>query len=171
MRRLLDGLGVGLQIGPQTTGGHRIQAGEDPGVLHPELEGAVTAHRMSGQTPARGARQRAVVPVDILHQVVRDERFPVSGGRRARVHAALVLREGIRHHHDQLARAFGIGAIDRTLDIDEMLPVQTEPTRIGVGEAMQKVKHGIAALGLPRVAGREVHRYHSVRAVALEISH
>ena len=67
----------------QAAGVHRIEAGKHVGVLHPDPQCAVSAHRMARQPPAFAPRQRAELLVDPANQIARHERFEIAhrGGR------------------------------------------------------------------------------------------
>src|ERR1019366_4435285 len=54
---------------------HDVEAAENVRVLHANAAGAVAAHRMTGQSPARTLGNRAVVGVDVADNIARDELF------------------------------------------------------------------------------------------------
>lgn len=71
------------------TGGHRKQAGEDFRMLHADAKCSIAAQRMTGEAAAHPIRNRAVVAIDVIDQFNSDERFPIPGGLRAGIEAAI----------------------------------------------------------------------------------
>jgi hypothetical protein len=47
---------------------------------------------------------------------------------------------------------------------------RTEPSVIGIAEAMKDVQHGVATSHIPRVAGRQIYRHHAIRYVTFEVA-
>src|SRR6185437_9246641 len=107
---------------------------------------------MPCETAAGWCRESAVMAVDVSHQVMGYETFPVTGGYRVREHAALVDGIGVGHHEDHLVsaafrhRLIGHGGHGSVCAQKARLQAGAEPAFIGVGVAMEQVNHRIAAV-------------------------
>jgi len=70
----------------QTAGAHDVEAAEHVGMLHAEASRAVSPHGVTRQAAALAVWDRAVMGVDVGHDIVDDEILEVPGGHRARIH-------------------------------------------------------------------------------------
>ncbi len=61
-------------------GAHQIEGAEHVRMLHADPRRAVTPHRVAGQTAAPPIRDRAIVGVDVGHEVVGDEGLEITCG-------------------------------------------------------------------------------------------
>src|SRR6185437_10493122 len=118
-----------------------------------DARGAVAAHGVADDSAAGAVGNGAVVRVDVGDQVVGDELFKIAGGDRTRVHGAVVHGLGVGQDDDHLFRALGEGAFDGLGHVDFVRPL------LGAnGVAVQRIDHGIAAVLVPGVAGRQEHK-------------
>ena len=161
--------GPGVHGENHAAGAERVNAREDVGGFHPDADRAVAAHRVPGQSAALHLGDRPVVPVDVGHQILRDEAFPIARGRRRRVHAALVPRVRVGHHDDHLARAGRERLVDDLGYADEMLDA-AEPAIIIVGVAVKEIHHRIAATRRRRITGRQIDRNVAIGRIAFEVA-
>src|SRR5206468_11095864 len=103
---------------------------------------AVSAHEVTGQTPAYALGDRAVMAIDVGDKILSDEALPIARGGRVRIHAAFVQGVRVGSDDDQLAEALGggkpVGAFGKI----------GEPAGEGVVASavpMQQVNHWITA--------------------------
>ncbi len=84
--------------GHQAAGAQGVNTGEDIRVLEADAHGAIATHRVSCKAPALGFGDRAIVRVDIGHQIAGNKFVPVSGGDGIGIHAAHVDGVSAGHH-------------------------------------------------------------------------
>lgn len=139
----------------QAAGAHGVDGGEDAGKLHGDAQGTVATEGVARQAAAVAAGQRAVTGVDIGDQFAGDVGFPVAGGDRGGVATPAEGIEGVGHDDDHLGGASRGGAIENLGQVDPVF-AQAEPLVIAVGEAVEHIDHGVAALGVFCIAGGQV---------------
>ena len=106
------------------------------GCFMPMRRRAVAAHRVADQAAAHAVGNRAVVRVDVGHDIVRDELLEVAGRDRARIHRPVVDRLGVGQHHDHLLRALRERAFDGLRHVDLVRPLLRAD-----GIAVQRIDH------------------------------
>src|SRR5581483_7443307 len=132
------GIAFGIEIRGEAAGAQDVDAGEDTGIFHGEPDGSVAAHGVAGKAAAGGRGEAAVVAVDVRHEVARDVGFPIAGGHRVGVHAALIDVVGVGHDDDHfLGGAAGDGFIgdggeSRAGALESGLGVGAVPTFVGI---------------------------------------
>src|SRR5437867_420985 len=105
---------------------------------------------MADQTSALAIRNRSVMTVDIAYQIAGHESLEVPGSHRARIHRTVVKRFGVGQHDDHFPGTLGECALDRLRNAYLLDPL------LGTNRiAVQRIDHGIAAVGALRVAWRK----------------
>src|SRR6516225_2914011 len=121
-------------------------------MLHADAQSAIATHGVPGKAATGRFRNGAIVCVDIGDEFGRDKFFPVACGNRTGIHTALVTSEGIRRNENNFAVTGGLQCfVDDGREIDPMFG-RAVPLVVAVGEPVEKINNGIAAMFIGGVA-------------------
>ena len=112
----------------------------------------------------RAIRQRAVVRIDVRHDIVRDEVLKIPRRHGARIHRTVMDGLRIGQNDDHLLCALRERSLQRLRHMDLMRPLLGSN-----GVAMQRIHHGIAAMRILCIAGRKKDKDVAVDSVAFQI--
>src|SRR6185437_9511223 len=123
------------------------------------------AHGVANQSTALPVWDRAVMRVDIGHNVVVDKLLEIASGLRTRIHRAEEDRFRVGQDDDHLLRALCKCAFDCLRNVDLMTPL------VGADEkTVQRVDHGIAPLGLLLIARWKEDDHVAIDGLVFEIA-
>ncbi len=139
-------------------------------MLHADAQSAIATHGVPGKAATGRFRNGAIVCVDIGDELGRDKFFPVACGNGTGIHTALITSEGVRRNENNFAVTGGLQCfVDDGREIDPMFG-RAVPLVVAVGEPVEKINNGIAAMFIGGVARREIDGDVAIGGIALEIS-